>query len=303
VTATPARPEARSALDVLREQIAPDASDAELEYLAQVAARYQLDAIAGQVVLYPRYDRRLGRKVHRPIVTAEGRHVIAERTGELEGIDGPQWCGPRNPDGTHTWLDVWDYDEAPHAARVFVHRRGRLPFNGTVRWAEFAQYDGSGNLTPTWRQMPSHMLGKTALSLGLRRAFPGLIPEGLDVVIEAEFTDDSAAGDVAREGPVMQTPAQRDRIRDLMRARGYGGNSAADRARRLTLMRQAIDDPQLAKPDDLTTTEASQVIDYLEGLRPPTRSGGAADDAPAAAEPPDQDPPPDPDEEQQGLPL
>jgi phage recombination protein Bet len=189
----------RASLDVLREQIAPEASDRELTYLAQVARRYDLDAIAGQVVLIPRWDKRLRTKVHRPIVTVEGRHVIAERSGELHGVEGPEWCGPRHPDGSHTWLDVWDYDEPPHAARVYVHRTGRLPMNGTVTWAEFAQRDGSGNLLPTWKQMPSHMLGKTALSLGLRRAFPGLIPGDLDVELEREFADSSVGAEVARD--------------------------------------------------------------------------------------------------------
>lgn len=307
MTATPARPEPRTAIDILREQIAPEANDAELAYLAQVATRYDLDPIAGQVVLIGRFDKRAGRKVHRPTITVEGRHVIAERTGELHGIEGPAWCGPRNPDGTHTWLEVWDEDEPPHAARVFVHRTGRLPANGTVRWKEFAQYDGSGALMPTWKQMPSHMLGKTALSLGLRRAFAGLIPSELELDLSTEFGDASTGAEVGREAepPLeLMTANQRDRMRDLMRQRGYGGNTASDRARRLALMRQAIEDEQLATPDDLTSTEASQVIDYLEGLRPPAHADQSSP-APAAAEqaPDADDAPPDDDEAQQGLPL
>jgi hypothetical protein len=178
------------AIDVLREQIAPNASDAELEYLAQVGQRLGLDPIAGHIVLIGRWDKRANRTVHRPQVTADGRLVLADRTGELDGFTGPEWTGPRERDGSHRWLDLWDEDFPPHAARVFVYRRGREhPVNGTVRWIEFAQTDSNGNVLPTWKQMPSHMLGKVALSLGIRRAFPGIIPTGLEVddVVEDDF--------------------------------------------------------------------------------------------------------------------
>ncbi|HSS09087.1 MAG TPA: recombinase RecT, partial [Acidimicrobiales bacterium] len=171
----------RKALDVLRDQIAPAATDEELLYLAQVGQRLGLDPIAGHVVLISRWDSRLDRNVARPQVTADGRLVLAEATGELDGFDGPEWCGPRNKTGGHDWVEVWDDDDPPHAARVLVYRKGRAhPANGTVRWIEFAQKDRGGNLLPTWAAMPSHMLGKVALNLGLRRAFPGIVPGGLD---------------------------------------------------------------------------------------------------------------------------
>lgn len=163
-------------LDVLREQIAPYANDDELRWLDAVGQRLGLDPIAGHIVLIPRWDSRVGRAVHRPQITADGRLVLADRTGELDGFTGPEWTGPRNEDGSHTWFEVWDGDVPPHAARVFVYRHGRThPANGTVRWAEFAQRDSKNKLLPTWSQMPSHMLGKVALSLGLRRAFPGIL--------------------------------------------------------------------------------------------------------------------------------
>ena len=175
-----------ASLDVLKDQLAPNATDDELRYLGAVAQRLGLDPIAGHIVLIPRWDSRLGRDVHRPQVTADGRLVLADRTGELEGFDGPEWCGPRNPDGSHTWLDVWEGDDPPHAARVFVYRAGRRPANGTVRWSEFAQRDRQGRLTGLWAKMESHMLGKVALSLGMRRAFPGIVP------IDADLDDDLA---------------------------------------------------------------------------------------------------------------
>jgi hypothetical protein len=213
----PARPSAARTLDVLREQIAPKANDDELHWLAAVSSRLDLDPIAGHIVLIPRYDNRLGRDVHRPQITADGRLVLADRTGELEGFDGPEWTGPRNKDGSHTWLEVWDDEDPeamPYAARVFVHRRGRsLPANGTVRWREFVQTDKAGKPLSTWAKMPSHMLGKVALSLGLRRAFPGILT-GDDIYddfvpFERERDQDPPDGQRTTGGGTSRNPPPR----------------------------------------------------------------------------------------------
>jgi hypothetical protein len=189
----------RRAIDTLREQLAPKASDDELNWLAAVGQRLGLDPIAGHLVLIPRWDARAQRDVHRPQITADGRLVLAERTGELDGFDGPQWTGARDSAGVHHWVDLWDDDEPPHAARCIVYRRGRShPANGTVRWKEFAQWTGPSErrrLVATWQQMPSHMLGKVALSLGLRRAFGDAIPADVDI------DDDFAIYERAGESP------------------------------------------------------------------------------------------------------
>lgn len=181
----------RPLLQILREQLAPTATDDELAYFGQVCQRLDLDPFAGHIYLIPRWDARVGRVISRPQVSVEGRQVLAERSGLVAGIDGPYWCGPKRDDGTHTWVDVWDDDDPPHAARVFVYRKGwEAPANGTVRWKEFAQKDKHGNVLPLWEKMPSHMLGKVALSLGLRRAFPGMVPHGVDLE-DAHFYADS----------------------------------------------------------------------------------------------------------------
>ena len=200
-----------ASLDTLRDQIAPKASDDELRYLGAVAQRLGLDPIAGHIVLIGRFDSRLSREVHRPQVTADGRLVLAERTGQYHGYDGPEWCGPRNKTGGHDWVDVWDDDDPPHAARVIVHRSGWRPTNGTVRWAEFAQKQKSGQLAPTWQQMPAHMLAKVALSLALRRAFPGVVPVDADLdddLADVERrSDDAPAPDVAGRRPLLLVDA------------------------------------------------------------------------------------------------
>lgn len=205
MSALPARLPASHPIEVLREQIAPDATDAELAFFAEVCARLELSPFADQIVLIGRYDKRVGRSVHRHQLTVAGRRTLATRTGKLAGIEGPVWCGPRETrhGGELRWRDVWDSDEPPYCARVLVHVHGwTAPANGTAKWDEFAQHDSGGKLLPLWRQMPSHMLGKVAESMALRRAFPDVIdpavadsypvPVGPDVDDQAELVESTA---------------------------------------------------------------------------------------------------------------
>jgi hypothetical protein len=166
------------AIEELRAQIAPKASDGELAYFAEVCKRLDLSPFADQIVLIGRWDKRANREVHRHQITVAGRRTLASRTGQLAGIEGPQWCGPRINGGPLQWDEVWDDDEhPPYCARVLVHvKEWVTPANGTAKWSEFAQYDKGGMLLPKWRDMPSHMLGKCAESLALRRAFPDILP-------------------------------------------------------------------------------------------------------------------------------
>lgn len=187
----------RRALDVLRDQIAPEATPAELDYFGQVCRRLDLDPFAGQIVLIGRFDKRVGRKVHRHQITVAGRRAIAARTGALRGIEGPVWCGPRE-DGQLVWREVWDSDDFPYAARCLVYVRDwDRPANGTCKWSEFAQEEGSGqdrHVATMWARMPSHMLGKVAESLALRRGFPEVeqaVSTGWpgDALLEADDAD------------------------------------------------------------------------------------------------------------------
>lgn len=182
-------------LQTIREQMAPDASNADLAYFAQVCHRLELSPFADQIVLVGRHDRRLGRKIHRHQITVAGRRALATRTGDLEGIDGPVWAGPRTPAGDLVWLEVWpDEAEPPYVARCLVWRRGwKVPANGTAKWSEFSQ-TVSGALVGLWDSMPSHMLGKCAESMALRRAFPDTITaEAVDGFAEIPDLESEAA--------------------------------------------------------------------------------------------------------------
>lgn len=182
----PTGPVTVAALDVLRDQLAPGASDAELDYFARVCNRLELSPFADQIVLIGRYDKRLKREVFRHQVTVAGRRTLASRTGRPYRVQGPEWCGPRDArTGELRWVEVWDDDDAPpYCARALVYfvEFAEPAANGTAKWSEFAQYGGDAAhryLLPTWQAMPSHMLGKVAESMALRRAFPDVLTAGV----------------------------------------------------------------------------------------------------------------------------
>lgn len=219
-----ARLPATHPIEVLREQIAPDATDAELAFFAEVCARLELSPFADQIVLIGRYDKRVGRPVHRHQLTVAGRRTLATRTGRLAGIEGPVWCGPRDATGALVWTDVWDHDEPPYCARVLVHVAGwTVPSNGTAKWDEFAQHDSSGKLLPTWRQMPSLMLGKCAESMALRRAFPDVIDPAIadnyPLPVDGPDEDLAELAEASAVNAIHEpAPAARDGFADAWRA-------------------------------------------------------------------------------------
>jgi hypothetical protein len=199
-----ALPDVRSAMSPdlwfqLAEQLAPNATRFELEYGYKVAERLELSLFTSpaEIVLIGRYDKRVGKTVHRPQVTVDGRLSLARRTGRVVGIEGPHYTGPRDEwtrdDGQRIWIDMWDCkDEGdyPRAARYLIHIAGDVvPVNGTAPWLEFCQRDKDGQLLDMWRRMPTTMLAKSALALGLRRSGIEKLPPDVAVTYEGDSPD------------------------------------------------------------------------------------------------------------------
>jgi phage recombination protein Bet len=212
---------------LLKRTLCPELTNDEMELLAGVARRAGLDPFAKQI-----YG--IKRKGKLTIQTGiDGFRVIAARSGELDGQEGPFWCGM---DGV--WKDVWVERDPPAAAKVIVYRKGcRFGFTGIARFTEYAQvYNGS--LTDMWARMGANQIAKCAEALALRKAFPADL-SGLYTAEEMEQAGEPDA--VAQQQPVevKQIPAKQDVAKPASR---YAKHSkAVTSAKSLDALKTAMD--------------------------------------------------------------
>jgi hypothetical protein len=109
--------------------------------------------------------------------SVSGRRARAERTGLLDGVDGPTWCGPRDDHGELVWARPVGRRQLPLRGAVPGLAAGLDEGRGqrdrqVVGVRQYERRDGAEHLARFWARMPSHMLGKVAKSMALRRAFP-----------------------------------------------------------------------------------------------------------------------------------
>jgi phage recombination protein Bet len=142
-------------LDLIKNQIAKGASDAQLAMFSQVCQKTGLDPFSRQIYCIMRG----GNPTYQTSI--DGFRTIAARSG-LYGGSQTEWCGE---DGI--WRDVWLSTKPPSAAKTTVYRKGSAhPFTGVARYGAYQQ----GN--SMWSKMPEVMIGKVSEALALRKAFP-----------------------------------------------------------------------------------------------------------------------------------
>ncbi|MCU0646646.1 MAG: phage recombination protein Bet [Gemmatimonadaceae bacterium] len=200
VPARGTRDEAR----LIRDQLAPKASDAEIRVFLALCQRLDLDPFARQIYLVGRWDSRARAEVYTPQVSIDGFRLVAQRTGEYAGQAGPEWC-----DESGAWRDVWLSPTPPAAARVGVYRKDwAAPLYRVALWSEFVQthkdkQTGKHVTSPMWARMPSVMLAKCAEMQALRAAFPN----ELSGVYGVEEMAQATPVEVVREEPAVDVVA------------------------------------------------------------------------------------------------
>lgn len=158
---------------LIRNTICKGASPDEFALFLGQCKRTGLDPFSKQIHAVKRWDAKAQRETMSIQVGIDGFRLIADRTEQTDGQDGPYWC-----DDNGTWLDVWPNKERqPVAAKVTVYRKGQSRgYVGIAHWSEYCQTykDKQGNqcVSPMWAKMPALMLAKCAECLALRKAFP-----------------------------------------------------------------------------------------------------------------------------------
>lgn len=164
-------------LDLIRRQVSipkngRPPNDLELEDFARYCIAQRLNPFDRQIYLACIGGR------WQPFTGVHGRLVIALRTGQVTGMEGPLFCHAREGRerlGPPDWDEVWDEEEPPRAAKFVVYRRGwdHHPV-GVAPWRYYNRGIG------VWVSNPPLMLGYKAITRALNLVFPDVMPPSPD---------------------------------------------------------------------------------------------------------------------------
>ena len=154
-------------IKLIKSQIAPKATDSELQLFLYQAKRTGLDPLTRQIYAIHRACKEnvngawVGVNKMSIQTSIDGFRVIAERSGDYAGQDEPIFT----EDGNKLI-----------SCKVTVYRfRNDVRYPaavGVAYWSEYVQTDKENNPSGLWKKMPHTMLAKVAEALALRKAYP-----------------------------------------------------------------------------------------------------------------------------------
>jgi phage recombination protein Bet len=203
-------------VNLVKSQIAPGASDGQLALFIQVCRQTGLNPFARQIYAVFRNEKSGDKWESKMTIqtSIDGYRLLAQRSGEYAGQEGPWWYDDRKKE----WVDLWLEDYPPAAGKVGVMRKGFVqPIYAVARFKTYvAMYKNKSTQawepTPMWVKMPEVMIAKVAESLALRRAFPAEL-SGIYTDAEMEQADASASTVAAATRLEAQTEEDKKKAR------------------------------------------------------------------------------------------
>lgn len=190
-------------IQLIKDTVARGATDSELKLFLYTAQRTGLDPLTKQIHFVKRGQQMT-------IQTGiDGYRAIAERTGQLAGIDDPIYEEETGLGDIKN--NVVSLTRKPAKATITVYRivkNIRAPFTASARWSEYAP---QGSQAFMWNKMPYLMLGKVAEALALRKAFP-LNLSGLYTNEEMNQAENGVPTEFKQESVVYEKLAEEEPV-------------------------------------------------------------------------------------------
>ncbi len=241
----------RQQINLIRQTIMPGATDPELALFLEYARRTGLDPFAKQLIPIRTYDSKTRSERYEFMTGIDGLRLVAHRTGEHNGVDGPYY---RAKGGE--WKDYWDGDDPPWECKFTVFRKGaEHGFTARIKYAEFVRTRRRGEgrnavreVYGPWATMPEQMMAIRAESHALRRAFPR---ETSGLFLREDDAGEAAAVHVVNPD-AEASDAQKGELHRLAEVFGWTEDEYRARLEAATGKRSA---------KDLTKGQAHELID------------------------------------------
>jgi phage recombination protein Bet len=178
-------------VNLIKNQIAPKATNDELQLFLYQAKRTGLDPLAKQIYCIHRNTYNAQTKSYESKMSIQSSidsfRIVAERSGNYGGQGEPIYNYDSNGNLLSCKISVYKFrNESRYEASV-----------GIVYWKEYVQTDKNGNPSNFWAKMPHVMLAKVCEAVALRKAFPQDL-SGL-------YTgDEMAQADITVDAPVVE---------------------------------------------------------------------------------------------------